>query len=133
MIKGITFGTFDFLHAGHIILFKKAKEQCDFLIVALHVDPSLERQFKNKPMESMFERYMRLEACKYVDLIIPYNKEEEIMTMLELFKPDKRFLGSEYEDKDFTGKNFANTLGIEMCYIGRHHNYSSTNSRKNAT
>lgn len=130
MIRGITFGTWDMLHPGHLFLFKKAKEGCDKLIVCLHVDPNVERQNKNRPVESIFERWMRLEGCKYVDEIIPYEKEEEIFTILELIKPEKRFLGTEYFGADFTAKNICNDLGIEVVYIDRHHNYSSTNLRK---
>jgi len=130
MITGITFGTWDLLHAGHLFLFKKAKEQCDEFIVCLHIDPNREREYKNKPVESIFERWMRLEGCKYVDKVIPYETEEEIFTMLEFIKPNKRFLGTEYLDKDFTGKNICNALGIEVVYIDRHHDYSSSSLRK---
>lgn len=133
MITGITFGTWDLGHPGHLFLFKKAREQCDKFIVCLHADPNLERANKNKPIESMFERWMRLEMCKYVDQIIPYQREDEIFTILELIKPEKRFLGTEYKDRDFTAKNVCEELGIEVVYIDRHHDYSSTNLRKRIT
>lgn len=127
MIKGITFGAFDLLHTGHLLMFKEAKGNCDELIVGLHVDPSCERKTKNKPVESMFERFVRLNACRYVDKIIPYETESEILAILEMVKPHKRFIGEEYIGKDFTAKDWE---GYEIHYTSRKHNYSSTNLRK---
>lgn len=93
---GIVFGTWDLLHAGHLHLLSQCKKKCDYLIVGLHVDPSIEREYKNKPIESVFERQFRLEATKYVDNVIVYQTEEDLANILRVFKPDVRFLGSDY-------------------------------------
>ena len=95
---GITTGSFDLLHAGHINLFKQAKKRCDRLIVALHVDPSIERKNKNKPIESILERQIKLKACKYVDQIIVYETEADLSIIFEYFDIDVRFLGSDSQD-----------------------------------
>ena len=98
MKKGIVTGAFDLLHAGHIHLFKEAKKHCDYLIVALHVDPSVERDTKSKPIESILERGIKLRACKYVNTIIPYEKESDLPIIFKHFNVDIRFLGSDYKD-----------------------------------
>ena len=90
MIKGITSGAMDLLHAGHVLMLKECKENCDYLIVALHVDPSIERSWKNKPIETLEERKIRLEGCKYVDEIVVYNTEEDLRNLLIKIKPDVR-------------------------------------------
>jgi len=95
---GIIFGAFDLLHAGHIHLFKQAKRYCDYLIIGLHVDPSVERDTKNKPIESIVARTIRLEGCKYVNKIVVYQTEAELSILLKYLKPDVRFLGSDYAD-----------------------------------
>ena len=100
MKVGIVTGTFDILHAGHIHFLKEAKQMCDQLIVALQVDPHLERKNKNKPIESVFQRQVKLSACKYVDGIIVYEKEKDLPIIAGYFKPDIRFLGSDYGQVD---------------------------------
>jgi len=100
MRTGIVTGAFDLLHAGHLHFLHEAQEKCDYLIVLLHVDPSLERSDKNKPIESLMERGMRLKACRYVNYFTIYEKEEELASIFKIFKPDVRFLGSDYKDTD---------------------------------
>ena len=126
MIRGFTCGAFDLLHPGHLFLFEKAKEECDWLIIGLHTDPTIDRPSKNKPCESVFERWYRLNAVKHVDEIIPYDTEADLYNLLVLQHPDLRFLGGEYAGKEYTGY----TLDIEVSFIARHHDYSSSALRK---
>ncbi len=105
MIKGITFGAFDLCHPGHILLFQEAKENCDYLIVGLHIDPQIERPQKNNPVESEYERWVRLKACRYVDEVVPYNSEEELCHIIRQYKPNVRFLGEEYKEVELFTKN----------------------------
>ena len=123
---GITASTFDLLHAGHILMLKEAKEQCDYLIVALQTDPTVDRPEKNKPVQSVFERFTQLAACKYVDEIIPYETEKDLMNILSSIHIDVRILGEEYRDKSFTGEN----LPIEIYFNSRKHDFSSTELRE---
>ena len=123
---GFTCSCFDLLHAGHILMLKDAKEQCDYLIVGLQTDPTLDRPEKNKPIQSQKERYIQLEAVKYVDDIFVYDTEASLLDLLKLVKPDVRILGSDYEGKSFTGDN----LNIPIYYHERNHNYSSSGLRK---
>ena len=123
---GFTCSCFDLLHAGHILMLKDAKEQCDYLIVGLQTDPTLDRPEKNKPIQSFEERKIQLEAVKYVDEILKYNTEKELFEILRMLRPDVRILGSDYEGKYFTGTE----LNIPIYYHKRNHNYSSSNLRK---
>jgi glycerol-3-phosphate cytidylyltransferase len=123
---GFTCSCFDLLHVGHILMLKDAKEQCDKLIIGLQTDPTLDRPEKNKPIQSQKERYIQLEAVKYVDDIFVYDTEASLLDLLKLVKPDVRILGSDYEGKSFTGDN----LNIPIYYHKRNHNYSSSNLRK---
>ena len=122
MVRGFTCGAFDLLHPGHLFLFEKAKEECSWLIIGLHTDTSIDRPSKNKPCESVFERWYRLSAVKYVDEIIPYDTEADLYNLLVLQQPDLRFLGEEYAGRGYTG----NDLDIEVSFIARHHDYSSS-------
>tara|TARA_Y100001970_G_scaffold152142_1_gene186332 strand:+ start:503 stop:916 length:414 start_codon:yes stop_codon:yes gene_type:complete len=125
---GFTCSCFDLLHAGHILMLKDAKKQCDYLIVGLQTDPTLDRpKEKNTPIQSLKERKIQLEAVKYIDEIIIYNSEKELYKLLKDIMPDIRILGSDYKDKEFTGKD----LSIEIYYHNRSHNYSTTQLRKN--
>ena len=124
--RGITASSFDLLHAGHILMLKEAKSVCDYLIVALQVDPTIDRPEKNKPIQSYYERWVQVSAVKYVDEIIPYSTEEELMTILQNYSIDIRILGDEYKDKSFTGE----TLDMGYHFNKRTHNYSSTELRK---
>ena len=124
---GFTCSCFDLLHAGHILMLKDAREQCDKLIVGLQTDPTLDRAEKNKPIQTYEERFIQLEAVKYVDDIIKYETEEELYQLLKLMRPNIRILGSDYQDgRYFTGME----LNIPIYYHKRNHNYSSTNLRK---
>jgi glycerol-3-phosphate cytidylyltransferase len=125
MKKGITASTFDLLHTGHILMLKEAKSVCDYLIVALQVDPTIDRPEKNKPIQSYYERWVQVSAVKYVDEIIPYATEEELGTILQNYDIDIRILGDEYYDRYFTG----NDLQMEYHFNKRTHGYSSTELR----
>lgn len=127
---GITFSAFDLLHAGHIKMLEEAKTICDYLIVALQLDPTLDRPNKNKPTQSIVERYIQLKACRSVDEIIPYNTEEDLMDILKSFVIDVRIIGDDYRDKDFTGKQYCEEKGIEIFYNKRDHRFSSTALKK---
>ena len=100
---GITASCFDLFHAGHILMLQEAKEQCDRLVVALQTDPTIDRPEKNKPVQSLVERYIQLEGCKYVDTIIPYTTEEDLLNILQCYDWDVRIIGDEYYGKPFTG------------------------------
>ena len=122
---GFTCSCFDLLHAGHILMLKDAKEQCDKLIVGLQTDPT-DRPEKNGPIQSLEERRIQLEAVKYVDEIFTYDTEKELYKNLLDIKPDVRILGSDYIGKSFTGDD----LDIKIYYHDRNHNYSTTNLRE---
>ncbi len=127
---GITFSAFDLLHAGHIKMLEDAKEQCDYLIVGLQTDPTLDRAEKNKPTQTVVERYIQLKGCKYVDEIVPYATEQDLEDILKSFKIDVRILGIEYQDKNFTGREYCEEKGIELYYNSRDHRFSSSGLRK---
>ena len=113
MKVGITFSTFDLLHAGHIAMLREAKSQCDYLIVGLQSDPTIDRpDTKNKPIQTMFERYLQIKAVEYVDEVIPYQTEKDVIDVLQTLPIDVRILGKEYKEKDFTGKDVCNQRGI---------------------
>jgi len=127
---GLTASSFDLLHAGHIAMLREAKAQCDYLICALHIDPSLDRVEKNSPIQNTVERYTQLSAVKYVDEVVPYLYEHELRDILEMYTPDVRILGEEYKDLDFTGRDVCDTLGIELYFNGRNHRFASSELRK---
>lgn len=126
---GITFSAFDLLHAGHILMLEEASRNCDYLVACLQVDPSLERGEKNKPVQSLQERRIQLEAVKYVDRVIVYQHEKEIFEILHTVQPHVRFLGEEYIDRDFTGREFCIENDIAIYFNRRRHEYSSTDLR----
>ena len=131
MIIGFTCSTFDLFHAGHIMMLKEAKTQCDYLIVGLQTDPTIDRpDTKNKPVQSMFERFVQLEACKYVDEIIPYSTEKELTDILLSYPINVRILGDEYENKNFTGRQQCIDLGIKFYFNKRNHSFSTTELRQ---
>jgi glycerol-3-phosphate cytidylyltransferase len=123
---GFVASAFDLCHAGHLVMLKEARENCDYLICALHVNPKLERPEKNKPIETSSERYIRLRGLSYVDEVIPYETEDELYQLLLLLKPNIRFLGSDYVGEEFTGKGLSH---IEIHYCERLHNVSTSNLR----
>lgn len=129
-IVGITFSAFDLLHAGHIRMLAEAKEQCDYLIVGLQTDPTIDRPSKNKPTQTVVERYIQLQACQYVDEIIPYTTEQDLEDILKLYAIDVRILGDEYQNKNFTGRSFCEEKNIKLYFNHRHHRFSSSGLRK---
>ncbi len=130
MKVGITFSAFDLLHAGHVAMLREAKEQCDYLVAGLQLDPTIDRKEKNKPIQTIVERYTQLKAVKYIDEIIPYTTEKDVEDILEMYQVDVRILGEEYKDKDFTGKDICRRLGIDLYFNKRDHRFSSTDLRK---
>jgi glycerol-3-phosphate cytidylyltransferase len=127
---GITFSAFDLLHAGHVKMLEEAKRQCDYLIVALQTDPTLDRPEKNSPTQSVVERYIQLKGCLHVDEIVPYATEQDLEDILRSFKLDVRIVGDEYREKNFTGRTYCEEKGIELYYNGRDHRFSSSSLRK---
>ena len=130
MKKGLTASAFDLLHAGDIQMLEEAKEQCGYLVCALQVDPTVDRPEKNKPIQSIFERYIQLRAVKYVDDIIPYTTERDLLQLIEIIHPDVRIIGEEYRDKDFTGKQYCLDNDISIYYNRRQHAFSTSQLRK---
>ena len=123
---GFTASTFDLLHAGHISMLREAKEQCDYLICGLQIDPSVDRPSKNSPIQTIVERQVQLSAVKYVDEIIVYRTEQDLEDILEMFHIDIRVLGDEYRDQDFTGKDICKKRGIQLYFNKRDHRFSTT-------
>ncbi|MEC8134258.1 MAG: adenylyltransferase/cytidyltransferase family protein, partial [Bacteroidota bacterium] len=103
MKVGITFSTFDLLHAGHVKMLEEAKRVCDYLIVGLQLDPSIDRAEKNVPTQTIIERYIQLKGCIHVDEIVPYVTENDLLDILQSFKIDVRIVGDEYIEKQYTG------------------------------
>jgi glycerol-3-phosphate cytidylyltransferase len=128
---GITFSTFDLLHAGHILMLEECKQQCDYLIVGLQTDPTIDRpETKNKPAQSIVERQLQLAAVKYVDEIIVYQTEKDLLDILTIYPINMRFVGEEYQNKDFTGKDYCLDNQIELVYNSRKHRFSTTELRQ---
>ena len=128
---GITFSTFDMLHAGHIAMLSEAKNHCDYLIAGLQTDPTIDRpDTKNKPIQSVVERQIQLAACRYVDEVVVYQTEQDLCDLLLILPVDVRILGVEYENKDFTGRDECYDRGIELVFNGRDHSFSSSSLRK---
>lgn len=123
---GFTCSSFDLFHAGHVMMLKEAKDNCGYLIVGLQTDPTIDRAWKNKPVQSVFERFTQLQACKYVDEIIPYATEKELMDILTSYPIDVRIIGEEYRDKQFTGCN----LDMKFYFNSRQHSFSTTELRQ---
>ena len=127
---GFTCSAFDLLHAGHIQMLRDAKSQCDYLICGLQVDPAIDRETKNSPVQTLVESYIQLAAVKYVDEIIPYESESDLNDILEMLPINIRILGEEYKQKDFTGKDVCRRRGIELYFNKRDHRFSSSSLRK---
>ena len=128
---GITFSTFDLLHAGHIAMLSESKNHCDYLICGLQTDPTIDRpDTKNKPVQTIVERQIQLSACRYVDEVVIYQTEKDLEDLLLILPVDVRILGVEYADKEFTGKQICVNRKIEIVYNGRDHSFSSSNLRK---
>jgi len=126
---GFTCSTFDLLHAGHVQMLRDAKDQCDYLIVGLQFDPSIDRKEKNSPIQTIVERYTQLKAVSYVDEIVPYSTESDLEDILSLYPINVRILGEEYRDKDFTGKDICRKRDIDIHFNKRDHRFSSTDLR----
>ena len=128
---GFTCSTFDLLHAGHITMLEQAKHHCDYLIVGLQTDPTVDRpDTKNAPIQTIVERQIQLAAVKYIDEIVVYTTEQDLIDLLLTLPIDVRVLGDEYKTKDFTGKDIAKARGCKIIYNGRDHSFSSTSLRK---
>ena len=128
---GITFSTFDMLHAGHIAMLSEAKNHCDYLICGLQTDPTIDRpDTKNHPIQSVVERQIQLSACRYVDEVVVYQTEQDLVDLLLILPLDVRILGVEYEDKDFTGRGECYDRNIELVFNSRDHSFSSRSLRK---
>lgn len=130
LVTGFTCSTFDLFHAGHVVMLEEAKRQCDYLIVGIQADPTLDRASKNKPVQSIIERQIQVKACKYVDEVVIYTTEKELEDILKTLPIDIRILGEEYLDKEFTGKEICLKRGIRFHYNKRDHSFSSTDLRK---
>jgi len=130
MKVGFNCSSFDLFHAGHVTMLKMEKQLCDYLIVALQVDPTIDRPgIKNKPTQSVYERYVQVQGCKYVDEILVYETEADLLNMIKTQLINIRFLSEEYKDRDFTGKQYCIDNGIELHFHKREHQYSSTELR----
>jgi glycerol-3-phosphate cytidylyltransferase len=128
---GITFSTFDMLHAGHIAMLAEARNHCDYLICGLQTDPTIDRpETKNRPVQSIVERQIQLAACRYVDEVVVYQTEQDLVDLLLILPLDVRVLGVEYEHKDFSGKAECYQRNIEIIFNGRDHSFSSSSLRK---
>ncbi len=127
-IIGFTCSAFDLLHAGHYLMLEEVRKQCDYLIVGLEIDPSVDRKDKNKPIQSLEERMIQLRACRYIDKIMIYKSEKGLLGLLKKLKPDIRFMGVDWKNKP----NYSRDLLPEMkvIYNSRNHNYSSSSLRK---
>ena len=127
MKKGITFGAFDLFHAGHVLMLEEAKTVCDYLIVCIQSDPSLDREEKNKPVQSIIEREIQVSGCRFVDEVIIYDTEAELLSIIGQVDWDVRIIGEEYKDKDFTGRDQT----LERCHFNkRPHTFSSSELRE---
>ena len=130
MKVGFTASAFDLLHSGHVAMLREAKSVCDYLICAIQVDPTIDRPEKNRPAQTIVERYAQLTAVKYVDEIIPYCTEADLLDIINMYPIDIRIIGDEYKTKEFTGKERCRELGIDIYYNKRNHRFSSSGLRK---
>ena len=127
---GITFSTFDMLHAGHVAMLAEAKNHCDYLIAGLQTDPTIDRpDTKNAPIQSIVERQIQLAACRYVDEVVVYQTEQDLIDLLLILPIDVRVLGVEYENKPFTGEQEGHIRGIQHIFNRRDHSFSSSGLR----
>ena len=126
---GFTCSSFDLLHAGHVAMLAEAKQNCDYLIVGLQNDPSVDRPEKNKPIQSIFERQLQITACRFVDEVVVYNTEDDVLDILKTLPIDVRVIGSDYMEKDFTGKQYCVDNNIEIVYNSRDHSFSTSGLR----
>lgn len=123
---GFVASSFDLIHPGYILMLKEAKTVCEHLVCALHEDPSIERQEKNKPVQTLEERLIVLESIRYVDEVVTYKSEQELLRLLIELQPDVRILGTDYQGKSYTGSE----LDIQIHWHSRNHNWSTSNLRR---
>jgi len=126
VIRGFTCSSFDLFHAGHLSMLREAKDQCDYLYAFLQTNPTIDRPTKNMPVQSVHERYLQVSSCKYVDEVIPYTTEEDLLDLINLINPDIRIIGEEYRETNYTGRE----LPIEVFYNSRKHTLSSSSLRE---
>ena len=126
---GFTCGAFDLFHAGHNIMLRECKSRCDYLIVGLHTDPTIDRPNKNKPVQTIYERYVQLKNCKWVDDIIPYDNENDLINLIATIPMNIRFLGEDYLGVQITGENLCKQLNIDVIYLKRRHDFSTSELR----
>ncbi len=127
---GFTCSTFDLLHAGHVLMLEEAKQQCDYLIAGLQTDPTIDRPgTKNKPVQTIVERYVQLKAVRYVNEVVVYSTEQDLIDLLQILPINVRILGEEYKDINFTGKQTCIDRNIDLYYNSRTHRFSSTELR----
>lgn len=129
-IIGFTCGAFDLFHAGHVLMLEEAKQNCDYLVVGLQSDPSVDRAAKNKPIQSIVERQVQVKGCRYVDEVIVYDTEKDLEDLLKSLPIDVRVIGSDYKDSEFTGKDYCIDNHIEIVYNKRDHSFSTTDLRQ---
>ena len=129
-IIGFTAGAMDLCHAGHILMFKEAKKVCDYLVVGLHSDPTIDRPHKQKPIMSLEERKIILSGIKYINKVVVYHTETDLLKLIRKIKPDIRIIGVDWKGKQITGGELAKELGHKIHYNKRNHNYSSTELKK---
>jgi len=130
MKVGFTCSTFDLLHAGHVSMLREAKSQCDYLICGLQVNPNVDRKEKNSPIQNIVERQVQLSAIKYVDEVIIYCTEADLLDIINMYPINVRILGEEYRSKDFTGKDECRNRGIDLYFNKRDHRFSTSDLRK---
>ena len=126
---GFIASTFDIMHPGYVLMLKECKDNCNYLVAALHNDPKWERPDKNSPIMSLHERFLVLKSIRYVDEIAPYNTEDDLLNLLKFYKPDVRFLGSDYNKAGTKNKLTGRLLCTNIHYISRFHSYSSSGIR----
>ena len=127
---GFVASSFDILHPGYVMMFKECKDNCSYLVVGLHENPSWGRDNKNSPIMSLHERFLVLKSIRYVDEIAPYNNENELVNLLKFYSPDVRFLGSDYKTEEMKRKITGRLYRENIYFINRFHNYSSSSLRK---
>lgn len=129
-IVGFTCGAFDLFHAGHVLMLQDAKSHCDYLIVGIQTDPTIDRKTKNKPIQSIIERQVQVRGCRYVDDVIIYETEKDLEDLLKMLNIDVRVIGSDYKDREFTGKDYCIDNDIHIVYNKRDHSFSTTDLRQ---
>ena len=126
MTKGFTCGAFDLLHAGHALMLKECKDHCDYLVVGLQRDPSVDRKNKNKPVQDYEERDIMIRSIKWVDEVVYYDTEEDLYELLKSIDIDVRIVGADWQGKPFTGHD----LPINVVFNSRDHGYSTSSLRE---